>query len=162
MAESEGEVVAAKAGEVDSLPEKLEKLELDAATTKVEKPAISFSIWPPSERSRKAIVNRLIENLTTESPMSKRYGTVPAEEAAVTARQVEEESFAVAGGDMAVDDDGMEVLQVYSKEISKRMLEVLKARASGGADLDKGGFQSEEVSTAAPTEEASSVDNESN
>uniref|UniRef100_A0A7N0SXG7 WPP domain-containing protein n=1 Tax=Kalanchoe fedtschenkoi TaxID=63787 RepID=A0A7N0SXG7_KALFE len=164
MAEAEEAVAAAKTGEVESgLPEKLEKLELDAAAAKVEKPAISFSIWPPSERTRKAIVNRLIENLTTQSPMSKRYGTLPAEEAAVMARQVEEESFTVAGGDKAVDDDGIEVLQVYSKEISKRMLEVLKARASSGADLDKGGLQIEEVaSTAAPTEEASSVDNESN
>ncbi|CAM8935975.1 unnamed protein product [Rhodiola kirilowii] len=165
MAESEDTVAAASAGEVEEskLPERLEKLELDATAAKVEKPAISFSIWPPSERTRKAIVNRLIENLTTQSPMSKRYGTVPAEEAAVTARQVEEESFAVAGGDKAVDDDGIEVLQVYSKEISKRMLEVLKARGSSGTDLDKGGLQSEEAaSTAAPTEEASSVDNEFN
>ncbi|KAL9667147.1 hypothetical protein QQ045_001496 [Rhodiola kirilowii] len=157
MAESDDRDVVS---EVES---KLEKLELDAAA-KVEKPVISFSIWPPSERTRKAIVSRLIENLTTQSPMSKRYGTLSDEEAAVTAKQVEEESFEVAGGDKAVDaDDGIEVLQVYSKEISKRMLEILKAKASCGADLDKGGLQSEEAaSTAAPTEEASSVDNESN
>lgn len=159
MAELEDTHTATTIEEVESKLQ--EKLDLDAAPTK---PTISFSIWPPSERTRKAIINRLIENLTTHSLMSKRYGTLPVDEAEVTAKQVEEESFAMAGGDKVVDDDGIELLQVYSKEISKRMLEVLKARASGGMDLRKDGLGSDDatVSTAAHTEEASSADNESN
>lgn len=154
MAGSDDEVAASGAGKVES---KLEKLDIDDSTVEARakvgsKPSISFSIWPPSERTRKAIVSRLIENLTIQSPISKRYGTLSAEEAEVTAKQVEEESFTVAGGDKKVDDDGIEVLQVYSKEISKRMLEVLKARSGGNADMEKEGSVNEKVASSATDE----------
>ncbi|GER40199.1 MFP1 attachment factor 1 [Striga asiatica] len=90
---------------------------------------ISFSIWPPSERTRDAVRHRLIETLSSPSILSKRYGTVPREEAADAAKVIEEEAFEVAGKGATADDDGIEILQVYSKEISKRMLERVKARS---------------------------------
>ncbi|GER29941.1 MFP1 attachment factor 1 [Striga asiatica] len=90
---------------------------------------VSFSIWPPSERTRDAVRSRLIETLSSPSILSKRYGTVPQEEAADAAKVIEEEAFEVAGKTATPDDDGIEILQLYSKEISKRMLERVKARS---------------------------------
>ncbi|KAL2498192.1 WPP domain-containing protein 1 [Abeliophyllum distichum] len=90
---------------------------------------VSFSIWPPTERTRDAVRNRLIETLSSPSILSKRYGTVPREEAADAATRIEEEAFLAAGATATTDDDGIEILQVYSKEISKRMLETVKARS---------------------------------
>ncbi|KAI3440378.1 uncharacterized protein J3R85_003720 [Psidium guajava] len=92
-------------------------------------PNVAFSIWPPSQRTRDAVVTRLIETLSTPSVLSKRYGTLPQDEAASAARVIEEEAFNAAAGAAAADDDGIEVLQIYSKEISKRMLDSVKARA---------------------------------
>ena len=126
---------------------------------KPKKTNISFSIWPPSQRTRDAVTNRLIETLSTPSVLSKRYGTMTAEEAAAAAKVIEDEAFSAAGGsDTTADEDGIEVLQVYSKEISKRMLEAVKARAG-----DNGGFQTPVVAPAslATIEEVSSVETES-
>lgn len=39
----------------------------------------------------------------------------------------------MAGNTASTDDDGIEILQVYSKEISKRMLETVKARSGDSA-----------------------------
>lgn len=97
---------------------------------------ISFSIWPPSLKTRGAVVNRLIETLSNPSALSKRYGSIPHEEASSLARQIEEDSFAAAASDAAtslVGDDGIEILQAYSKEISKRMLDAVKARSAASS-----------------------------
>ncbi|XP_022884831.1 MFP1 attachment factor 1-like [Olea europaea var. sylvestris] len=90
---------------------------------------VSFSIWPPTERTRDAVRNRLIETLSSPSVLSKRYGTVPREDAADAATRIEEEAFLAAGAAATTDDDGIEILQVYSKEISKRMLDTVKSRS---------------------------------
>ncbi|CAI9757893.1 unnamed protein product [Fraxinus pennsylvanica] len=89
---------------------------------------ISFSIWPPTERTRDAVRNRLIETLSSPSILSKRYGTVPREEAVDAATRIEKEAILAAGAAATTDDDGIEILQVYSKEISKGMLDTVKAR----------------------------------
>ncbi|PSS17280.1 MFP1 attachment factor like [Actinidia chinensis var. chinensis] len=93
----------------------------------------SFSIWPPTKRTREAVVNRLIETLSTPSVLSKRYGTLPADEANATARRIEEETFAAASAAAIEEDDGIEILQVYSKHISKLMLEAVKSRSASGS-----------------------------
>lgn len=102
-----------------------------AATATGEKynSSISFSIWPPTERTREAVRNRLIETLSSPSILSKRYGTVSREEAVEAAKVIEQEAFEEAGKAATADDDGIEILQVYSKEISKRMLDTVKARS---------------------------------
>ncbi|KAI3465305.1 hypothetical protein Pfo_021968 [Paulownia fortunei] len=87
----------------------------------------SFSIWPPTERTRDAVRNRLIETLSTPSILSKRYGTITREEAIDVAKRIEEEAFEAAGNAESTVDDGIEILQVYSKEISRRMLDTMKA-----------------------------------
>ncbi|KAG9135203.1 hypothetical protein Leryth_013497 [Lithospermum erythrorhizon] len=95
-----------------------------------------FSIWPPTQRTRDAVTNRLIETLTTESVLSKRYGTVPKDEAAALANKIEEEAFVTAGeAGGKPEDDGIETLQVYSKEISKRMLDAVKSRSETNASV---------------------------
>ncbi|XP_028772599.1 MFP1 attachment factor 1-like [Neltuma alba] len=106
----------------------------DQAAAKPDRPGgISFSIWPPTQRTRDAVVNRLIETLSTPSVLSKRYGTMLPDEASSVARQIEEEAFTAAGGSASAEDDGIEILQVYSKEISKRMLDTVKARSTSAS-----------------------------
>ena len=107
----------------------------DAAATATATAKMSFSIWPPAERTRDAVVARLVETLSTPSVLSKRYGTLPADEASAAARLIEEEAFATAAASAASDDDGIQILQVYSKEISKRMLDAVKARTASAAPL---------------------------
>ncbi|KAL2346449.1 hypothetical protein Fmac_000449 [Flemingia macrophylla] len=115
---------------------------------------ISFSIWPPTQRTRDAVMNRLIETLSTPSVLSKRYGTLPPDEASAAARQIEEEAFAVAGGCSASDSDGIEILQVYSKEISKRMLDTVKAKSTAGPTAVDNGDSQTTVSDLAPSSAA--------
>ncbi|PPS07564.1 hypothetical protein GOBAR_AA13090 [Gossypium barbadense] len=78
---------------------------------------LTLRIWPPTQRTRDAVINRLIETLSSsQSLLSKRYGTIPKEEASAAAMLIEQEAFSLAG--------------VYSKEMSKRMLDTVKARAA--------------------------------
>ncbi|XP_075511884.1 MFP1 attachment factor 1-like [Primulina tabacum] len=105
--------------------------QLDATSTAAapKHTNVSFSIWPPTERTRDAVRNRLVETLSSTSILSKRYGTLSREEAVDVAKLIEEEAFESIGATAATDGDGIEILQVYSKEISKRMLETVKVRS---------------------------------
>ncbi|CAK8569474.1 unnamed protein product [Lathyrus sativus] len=91
--------------------------------------AASFTIWPPTQRTRDAVTNRLIETFSTPSILSKRYGTLSLDEASVAASQIEAESFSIADDSSSPDDDSIQILEVYSKEISKRMIETVKTRS---------------------------------
>lgn len=82
---------------------------------------------------------RLVETLTTDTVLSKRYGSVSTEEAEESARLIEQEAFGAAqtehesrfgsGSGSNSVEEGIEILQVYSKEVSRRMLEFAKSRA---------------------------------
>lgn len=150
------------AAEQDSAPPPTEaqpRLNQDQPATKLDKPGgISFSIWPPTQRTRDAVVNRLIETLSTPSVLSKRYGTMHPDEASSVARLIEEEAFTAAGGSASAEDDGIEILQVYSKEISKRMLDTVKARATAASPVDNGATQTPTSDVPpSPAAEATSV-----
>ncbi|CAL9242224.1 unnamed protein product [Arabidopsis halleri] len=95
---------------------------------------ISLRIWPPTQKTRDAVINRLIETLSTESILSKRFGTLESEEASSVAKSIEDEAYAVASAAVASDDDGIEILKAYSKEISKRMLESVKSKTHKDGD----------------------------
>ncbi|CAN6482419.1 unnamed protein product [Victoria cruziana] len=111
-----------------------------------EKPSImassvpSFNIWPPNQKTRDAVIRRLVETLSSPSVLSKRYGVMDAEEAASTAKVIEDKAFVAASdmppaevADTTTDDPvarGIETLQVYSKEISRLVLDAVKSRAS--------------------------------
>ncbi|KAF7817462.1 MFP1 attachment factor 1-like [Senna tora] len=154
----------APAPEQDSAPPPTEALNQDQPSTKLDKPGgISFSIWPPTQRTRDAVVNRLIETLSTPSVLSKRYGTIPPDEASSVARIIEDEAFTTAGGSSSSEDDGIEILQVYSKEISKRMLDTVKARATSASSVDNVATQNStpDVPPSPAVEAASVADSES-
>ncbi|KAL3371873.1 hypothetical protein AABB24_008421 [Solanum stoloniferum] len=125
------------------------------------KPMItSFSIWPPTQRTRDAVINRLIESLSTPSILSKRYGTLPQDEASETARLIEEEAFVAAGSTATDADDGIEILQVYSKEISKRMIDTVKSRSAPAAASESESKPSELPADASEPSSASGLTGE--
>lgn len=121
---------------------------------------ISFSIWPPTQRTRDAVINRLIESLSTPSILSKRYGTIPQDEASYIARQIEVDAFAAAGSTATDTDDGIEILQVYSKEISKRMIDTVKSRSAPAAGSEAEAKPSESPADAAEPSSASGLTGE--
>ncbi|KAL5708556.1 RNA polymerase III-inhibiting protein maf1 [Ranunculus cassubicifolius] len=117
-------------------------------TKKFEKMNISLSIWPPTQRTRDAVINRLIETLSSPSILSNRYGSLSIDEASTTAKFIEDEAFLIANNGAASaggsnsseisvnnEDDGIEILQIYSKEINKRMLEAVKSKAAVSAGV---------------------------
>ncbi|XP_020593586.1 MFP1 attachment factor 1-like [Phalaenopsis equestris] len=133
-------------GEVENTTKSDDKpLPATATSTAASIPTFSVNIWPPSQRTREAVINRLIENLSHTSTLSKRYGTLPPDEASAIARRIEQEAFdlastyvsppsaakadEVASAEASVDE-GIEILQIYSKEISRRMIESVKAKGS--------------------------------
>ncbi|RLN34673.1 hypothetical protein C2845_PM03G11780 [Panicum miliaceum] len=125
----------------------------------------SLSIWPPSQRTRDAVVRRLVQTLAAPSVLSQRYGAVPEPEAERAAAAVEAEAFAAAsesaaGASPASVEEGIEVLQAYSKEVSRRLLELAKSRsAAAAAPVSEASAQESEESSAtapAPAEAAAS------
>ncbi|KAL6207894.1 hypothetical protein ACLB2K_018847 [Fragaria x ananassa] len=123
--------------------------------------AVKYSIWPPTERTRNAVVDRLIETLTTPSPLSRRYGTLSADEADPQARLIEQDAFAAAGGSAATEvssETGMKILQIYSKEISKRMLDVVKAKNAAASAADNGASKTAETGSPAAASAAAEDD----
>ena len=96
--------------------------------------AFSFSIWPPTQRTRDDMVRRLVETLTTDTILCKRRGVVPGAYANPAARAIEAEAFdstAATGGAAASVEEGIEALQLYSKEVSRRLLDFVKSRSAG-------------------------------
>ncbi|KAK7310824.1 hypothetical protein RJT34_08576 [Clitoria ternatea] len=141
---SDPEITPEPTSEHDTAPQPPQQTQdQPPSTAKPGAAGISFSIWPPTQRTRDAVINRLIETLSTPSVLSKRYGTLSPDEASAAARQIEDEAFtAASGGSTGSDNDGIEILQVYSKEISKRMLDTVKARATTGSTaVDNGADQ---------------------
>ncbi|WVZ55918.1 hypothetical protein U9M48_006518 [Paspalum notatum var. saurae] len=101
-----------------------------------QSPAFSFSIWPPTQRTRDAVVRRLVETLAGDAILCKRYGAVPAADAEPAARTIEADAFdaaAAAGGAAASVEEGIEALQFYSKEVSRRLLGFVKSRSAAAA-----------------------------
>jgi hypothetical protein len=100
----------------------------------------SFSIWPPTQRTRDAVVRRLVDTLAGDTLLCKRYGAVPPADADPAARAIEAEAFdaaAVTGGAAASVEEGIEALQLYSKEVSRRLLDFVKSRSAAAKDAVK-------------------------
>ncbi|KAF3323261.1 WPP domain-containing protein 2-like protein [Carex littledalei] len=93
----------------------------------------SLSIWPPTQRTREAVVRRLVETLTTPSSvLSKRYGVVPSPDAESAAQSIEQEAVAAVSADGSTDsvEEGIKALQLYSKVVSERLLNFAKSKAA--------------------------------
>ncbi|XP_060170584.1 MFP1 attachment factor 1-like [Lycium barbarum] len=136
--------------------------------SKTEPTNLSFSIWPPTQRTRDAVVQCLIETQSSHPILSKRYGTVPLEKATDTARLIEKEAFNYAGSSSSPDNEDIKILRVYSKEISKHLLDTVKDRSATTASTRTENRPSEpladaleQTSSAPHAEEISSVGTES-
>lgn len=116
----------------------------------------SFSIWPPTQRTRDAVVRRLVDTLGGDTILCKRYGAVPAADAEPAARGIEAEAFdaAAASGEAAATasvEEGIKALQLYSKEVSRRLLDFVKSR-SAAAKAAAAAAPPEGEAPAAPSE----------
>ena len=98
----------------------------------------SIKLWPPSESTRLMLVERMTENLSTESIFSRKYGLLGKQEAHENAKRIEELCFASADEHFKrePDGDGSSAVQLYAKETSKMMLEVLKKGPRTTAELE--------------------------
>ncbi|KAA8543237.1 hypothetical protein F0562_021268 [Nyssa sinensis] len=74
------------------------------------------------------LLERMMKNLTTPSIFSRKYGLLSKEEAEEDAKQIEGMAFATANQhfEKEPDGDGSSAVQLYAKESSKLMLDVLK------------------------------------
>lgn len=74
------------------------------------------------------LVERMTMNLSTESIFSRKYGLLTLEEASRNAKHIEETCFTFASDHYKrePDGDGSAAVQLYAKETSKLMLQVLK------------------------------------
>ena len=101
---------------------------MDAVTTNSGRRPFSIKLWPPSENTRKMLVERMTNNLTSQSFFTQKYGTLSLEEAADESKRIEDIAFATANQnyEKQPDGDGGAAVQLYAKECSRLLLEVLK------------------------------------
>ncbi|GMH02687.1 hypothetical protein Nepgr_004526 [Nepenthes gracilis] len=101
---------------------------METAQKTTQSRTISIKLWPPSQSTRLMLVERMTKNLTTPSILSRKYGLPSIEEAEKNARQIEEIAFAAANDhyQKEPDGDGSSAVQLYAKQSSKLMMEVLK------------------------------------
>ncbi|KAL5208949.1 hypothetical protein ABZP36_004572 [Zizania latifolia] len=113
-----------------------DELPTAAATVAAEEsPGFSFSIWPPTQRTRDAVVKHLVDTVDGDTILYKRYGAVPAADAELATRAIDAEAFdvvAVNGVVAASMEEGIKALQLYSKEVSRRLLDFIKSRSAAG------------------------------
>ncbi|CAD6250249.1 unnamed protein product [Miscanthus lutarioriparius] len=84
------------------------------------------------------LVERMTKNLSTETIFSRKYGLLGKQEAHENAKRIEELCFASADEHFKrePDGDGSSAVQLYAKETSKMMLEVLKKGPRTTAELE--------------------------
>ncbi|XP_062209498.1 RAN GTPase-activating protein 1-like [Phragmites australis] len=101
---------------------------MDSTSQDFQPRTFSIKLWPPSESTRLMLVERMTKNLSTESIFSRKYGLLGKGEAHENAKKIEEICFASADEHFRKepDGDGSSAVQLYAKETSKMMLEVLK------------------------------------
>lgn len=95
----------------------------------------SIKLWPPSQITRQVLVDRIVKNLATPSILSRKYGLLSKEDAEEDAKLIESAAFVAASQhfDKDPDSDGGSAVQLYAKESSKLMVQVIK-RGSRGKD----------------------------
>ncbi|KAG9457926.1 hypothetical protein H6P81_002434 [Aristolochia fimbriata] len=98
------------------------------ATTETSHRPFSIKLWPPSMSTRLMLLKRMTKNLSSPSMFSRKYGLLSKEEAEENAKEIEETAFSSANEhfEKEPDGDGSSAVQLYAKESSKLMLEVLK------------------------------------
>ncbi|XP_038898694.1 RAN GTPase-activating protein 1 [Benincasa hispida] len=101
---------------------------MDSSTQTFQPRVMSIKLWPPSQSTRFMLIERIIKNLTTPSIFSRKYGLLSKEDAEEDAKQVEDMAFATANQhfEKEPDGDGSSAVQIYAKESSRLMLDILK------------------------------------
>ncbi|KAK4856281.1 hypothetical protein QYF36_015959 [Acer negundo] len=123
---------------------------MDATMLNSQRRPFSIKLWPPSQNTRKMLVERMTNNLTSKSIFTQRYGVLTHEEAEDNAKKIEDMAFSSADQhyEKEPDGDGSSAVQLYARECSKLLLEVLKRGPSTNGERET--LTSEEV--AAPPE----------
>ncbi|ESQ41941.1 hypothetical protein EUTSA_v10013175mg [Eutrema salsugineum] len=90
--------------------------------------AFSIKLWPPSLSTRQALIERIINNLSSKTIFTEKYGSLTTEQAMENAKRIEDIAFSTANQqfEREPDGDGGSAVQLYAKECSKLILEVLK------------------------------------
>lgn len=111
---------------------------MDATESKSQPRPFSIKLWPPSQNTRQMLVVRVTDNLTTKSIFTQKYGSLSKEEAEENAKKIEDVAFATANEhyEKEPDGDGSSAVQLYAKECSKQILEVLKRGPSSKDDKE--------------------------
>ncbi|KAL0457243.1 UNVERIFIED_CONTAM: RAN GTPase-activating protein 2 [Sesamum latifolium] len=115
---------------------------MDARTPNGERRHITIKLWPPSQNTRQMLVERMTNNLSTPTIFTRKYGSLSNVEASKHAKQIEESAFASANQhyEQEPDGDGSSAVQLYARECSKLILDVLKG---GPRTEEKEALQSE-------------------
>ncbi|XP_059311848.1 RAN GTPase-activating protein 2 [Lycium ferocissimum] len=101
---------------------------MDATTPNSQRRPFSIKLWPPSENTRKMLVERMTNNLSSPTIFTRKYRSLSKEDAAKDAEQIEDAAFTIANQhyEKTPDGDGSSAVQLYAKECSKLILEILK------------------------------------
>lgn len=102
---------------------------MDATTPNTQPQPFSIKLWPPSENTRIMLVDRMTKNLSCPTIFTQKYGSLSKEEAVISAKQIEDIAYATATHHYGKgsDGDGSFAVQLYAKECSKLVIEVLKS-----------------------------------
>ncbi|KAK4737984.1 hypothetical protein R3W88_001681 [Solanum pinnatisectum] len=101
---------------------------MDATTANSQRRSFSIKLWPPSENTRKMLVERMTNNLSSPTIFTRKYRSLSKEEAAKNAEEIEDAAFTIANQhyEKEPDGDGSSAVQLYARECSKLILEILK------------------------------------
>lgn len=99
--------------------------------------AFSIKLWPPSLPTRKALIERITNNLSLKTIFTEKYGSLTKDQAMENAKRIEDFAFSTANQqfEREPDGDGGSAVQLYAKECSKLILEVLKKGPVATRDL---------------------------
>lgn len=91
----------------------------------------SVKLWPPRQNTRRMLVERMATNLSTPTIYTKNYHCLTSEEATENAKRIEDIAFSTANQqyEKEPDGDGCSAVQLYARECSKLILQVLKSES---------------------------------
>lgn len=115
---------------------------MDSTTQTFQHRPVSIKLWPATQSTRILLVERMTKNFITPSLFSRKYGLLSKEEAEEDARRIESIAFAAAEQSFEKEPygDGSSAVQVYARESSRLMLEVLKRGPKAKEDDEKSIF----------------------
>nr|CCG20338.1 Ran GTPase activating protein 2 [Solanum sparsipilum] len=101
---------------------------MDATTANSQRRPFSIKLWPPSENTREMLVERMTNNLSSPTIFTRKYRSLSKEEAAKNTEEIEDAAFTIANQhyEKEPDGDGSSAVQLYARECSKLILEILK------------------------------------